>query len=50
MKASYLISLLSKSTNPGIKSQFKLVKDSNSARVNDLLIHNTVTVIYMTIC
>ena len=38
--ASYLMSLLSKITNPGNTSQFKLVKDHNSNRVNDLLIKN----------
>ena len=39
--ASYLMSLLSKITNPENTSQYKLVKDSNSKRVNDLLIKNT---------
>ena len=39
--ASFLMSPLSKVTNPENTSQFKLVKDSNSNRVNDLLIHNT---------
>ena len=39
--ASYLMSPLSKITNPENATLFKLVKDSNSNRVNDLLIHNT---------
>ena len=39
--ATYLMSLLSKITNPENSSQFNLVKDSNSNRVNDLLIHNS---------
>ena len=39
--ASYLMSPLSKITNPENSSQFKLVKDSSSNRVNDLLIHNS---------
>ena len=41
--ASYLTSLLSKIPNPENTSQFKLVKDSNSNRVNDLLVHNSIT-------
>ena len=40
--ASYLRSLLSKITSPENTSQFKLVKDSSSNRVNDLLIHNSI--------
>ena len=36
------MSPLSKITNPENTSQFKLVKDSNSNRVNDLLIHNSI--------
>ena len=40
--ASSLLSPLSKITNPENSSQFNLVKDSNSTRVNDLLIHNTI--------
>ena len=39
--ASYLISPLSKITYPENTSQFRLVKVSNSNRVNDLLIKNT---------
>ena len=39
--ATYLMSLLSKITNPENTSQFKLVKDSSSNRVNDLKIHNS---------
>ena len=42
--ASYLISPLSKITNPENTSQFKLVKDSSSNRVDDLLIHNTIPI------
>ena len=44
IKASYLLTHLSKITNPEKSSQFKIVKDSNSNRVNDLLIHNTIPV------
>ena len=40
--AFYLLSSLSKITNPEKASQYKLVKDSNSNRVNDLLLHNTI--------
>ena len=40
--ASYLLSPLSKNTNHENTSHSKLVKDSNSNRVNDLLIHNTI--------
>ena len=39
--ASYLLSPLAKINNPENSTQFKLVKDSSSNRVNDLLIHNT---------
>ena len=42
--ASYLLSPLSKITNPENTSQFKLVKVSSSNRVNDLLIHNTIPI------
>ena len=42
--ASYLMSPLSKITNPENTSQFELVKDSSSNRVNDLLIHHTVPI------
>ena len=42
--ASYLMSPLSKITNPENSSQFKLVKDSNSNRVNDLKIHNSIPI------
>ena len=38
--ASYLMSPLSKITNPENSTQFKLVKDPNSNRVNDLLLKN----------
>ena len=37
---------LSKITNPENTSQFKIVKDHNSNRVNDLLIHNTIPVTF----
>ena len=40
--ATYLMSPLSKITNPENTSQFKLVKDSSSNRVNDLLLHNSI--------
>ena len=39
---SYFLSPLSKITNPENTSQYKLVKDSSSKRVNDLLIHKTI--------
>ena len=42
--ASYLLSPFSKITNPDKTTQFKLVKDFNSYKVNDLLIHNTTPV------
>ena len=42
--ASYLMSPLSKLTNPENTSQFKLVKDSNSNRVNDLKINKTIPI------
>ena len=42
--ASYLLSPLSNITNLENTSQFKLVKDHNSNRVKDLLIHNTIPV------
>ena len=38
------MSPLSKITNPDNASQFRLVKDSSSNRVNDLLIHNTIPI------
>ena len=40
--ASYLMSPLSKITNPENSTQFRLVKDHNSNRINDLLIKNTI--------
>ena len=40
--ASYLLSPLSKITNPENTAQFRLVKDCSSIRVIDLLIHNTI--------
>ena len=42
--ATYLMSPLSKITNLETSSQFKLVKDHNSSRVNDLLIKNTIPI------
>ena len=42
--ASYLMSPLSKITNPENVSQFKLVKDSSSKRVNDLVIKNRIPI------
>ena len=42
--ASFSMSPLSKITNPENTSQFKLVKYSNSNRVNDLLIKNTIPI------
>ena len=42
--ASYLMSPLSKITNPENSTQFKLVKDSTSIRVNDLKINNSITI------
>ena len=42
--ASYLMSPLSKTTNPENTSQFKLVKDSSSNRVNDLKINKSIPI------
>ena len=42
--ATSLMSLLSNITNPENTTQFKLVKDSSSNRVNDLLIHNSIPI------
>ena len=42
--ACYLMSPLSKITNPENSSQFKLIRDPNSNRINDLLIHNTIPI------
>ena len=42
--AFYLMSPLSRITNPENSSQFKLVKDSSSNRVNDLKINNTISI------
>ena len=42
--ATYLLTLLSKITNPENNNQSKLVKDSSSNRVNDLLILPSVTI------
>ena len=42
--ATYLMSLLSKITNPENTSQFRLEKDHNSNRVNDLLMKNKIPI------
>ena len=42
--AIYLMSPLSKITNPENSSQFKLVKDSTSNRVNDLIKNETIPI------
>ena len=42
--ATYLMSPLSRITNPENTSQFKLVKDPSSNRVNDLKIHNSIPI------
>ena len=42
--ASYLMSPLSKITNPENTTQFKLIKDSNSNRVNDLKTNKTIPI------
>ena len=42
--ATYLMSPLPRITNPGNTTQFKLVKDPNSIRVNDLLINKTIPI------
>ena len=47
--ASYLLSPLSKITNPEKTTQFKLVKNDNSNRVNDLNINNSKLILYITI-
>ena len=44
ISASYLMSPLSRITNPENTSQFKLVKDPSSNRVNDLKIHNSIPI------
>ena len=38
------MSPVSKTTNPEKSSQFKLVKDSRSNRINDSFMHNTKTI------
>ena len=48
--ATYLMSPLSRITNPENSSQFKLVKDSSSNGVNDLKINKTIPINYMEIC
>ena len=42
--ATYLMSPLSRITNPENSSQFKLIKDSSSKRVNDLKINKTIPI------
>ena len=42
--ASYLLSPVAKITNPENSTQFKLVKDSSSNRVSDLLINNSIPI------
>ena len=42
--ASYLMSPLSKITNPENTTQFKLIKDSSSNRVNDLKTNNSIPI------
>ena len=42
--ATYLMFSLSKITNPENTTQFKLVKDANSNRVNDLNINNSIPI------
>ena len=42
--ANYLMSLLPRITNPENTSQFKLVKDHSSNRVNDLKINNSIPI------
>ena len=42
--ASYLMSPLSNITNPENTTQFKLIKDSSSNRVNDLKINNSIPI------
>ena len=48
--ATYLMSPLSRITNPENTTQFKLVKDSRANRGNDSLIHNSIPFFYMAIC
>ena len=54
ISATYLMSPLSKITNPENPSQFYLVKGHNSNRVNDLLLKNTIPItlynILLTFC
>ena len=42
--ATYLMSPLSKITNPENSTQFRLIKDSTSNRVNDLKIYNSIPI------
>ena len=42
---SFILSILSKITNPEHTSQIKLIKDPSSNRINDLLMNKTIPVI-----
>ena len=42
--ASFLLSPLARITNPENSTQFKLVKEPSSNRVNNLLIHNSILI------
>ena len=44
LDTTYLMSSLSKITNPENTTQFKLIKDSSSNRVNDLKINNSIPI------
>ena len=44
ISATYLMSPLSRITNPDNASQFKVVKDSSSSRVNDLKLNKTIPI------
>ena len=44
IKSSYLLSPLSKITNLDNTSQYKILKNPNSNRVNDLLSHDTIPI------
>ena len=48
--ASYSMSPLSRITNPDNTSQFRLVKDHNSNRVNDLKINKTIPITLYETC
>ena len=44
IRASYLLSPLSKITNPENSTQFELIKDSSSNRVNDSKLNNSIPI------